>query len=148
MSHLLAFCYIYRNRDERNKCLLSSDSFAIIKNNEKKEWLLTHVHAIRLIHRKLLFFLVGGGIITSLSFFALSTGRYNPWLTLSLLFIGIYMVYYGWLGAHAIQVSTSRGSEVIQVRSISNNLREFISFVNKYLLVGEEAIEEYRQDDA
>ncbi len=132
-EEIIAFCYLYKDKDEKNKCLLTAEHLHLIKGGRHTVFELWELREVGFQHKKILAPLVSGGISASLGSIALINYFANPWLMLSICFMGVFLFYHGWRGSPTLSMVTSIKEDHFMMRSISNNLSSFIHYVNQYL---------------
>lgn len=128
-----AICYLHQINDERNKCLLTGKHLVVIRQGKTYRFLLTDILNITFDHRRLMLPLVAGGIATPFSLLAMFTQVTDPWLMLPLFFMGLFAVYWGWLGYPALIVQDSTREHDFPLKYISQNLRAFTAFANNFI---------------
>ena len=136
MPNFRAFCYLYKQGDERNKCTLTETILIITNKGIEDTYLLKDLNHAEFYEKKLLLPLIAGGIIASFGLTAYLSGYFNPWLTMSVSIAGIYSFYYGWSGTWTLTLDTSLGNKDYYLRGVSLNLKAFINYLN-YLLMEE-----------
>ncbi len=143
MSKFRAFCYLYEQGDDRNKCALTVTNLIITYKGTETNYLLKDINHVKFHEKKLLLPLIVGGIIASLGLTANLSGYYNPWLTMSLSIAGIYLFYYGWSGTWTLSLDTSLGNKDYYLRGVSLNLKAFVRYLNYLLLEETDGFNEY-----
>ena len=129
----IARCYINEDGDERNACFITSQRFIIRRRNKLHEFPLNHLITINVRQKKMLFPIVFGGIIFSLSAVALSTSYYDPYLTLFGILLGLALLYWGFTGMKALSVLEQRAETNFFLTSHSHSLEAFLHFANTYI---------------
>ena len=143
MPKFRAFCYLYKQGDERNKCALTVTNLIITHKGTETNYLLKDLNHVKFHEKKLLLPLIVGGIIASLGLTANLSGYYNPWLTMSVSIAGIYLFYYGWSDTWTLTLDTSLGNKDYYLRGVSLNLKAFVSYLNYLLLEETDGFNEY-----
>jgi len=143
MPKFRAFCYLYKQGDERNKCALTVTNLIITRKGTETNYLLKDLNHVKFHEKKLLLPLIVGGIIASFGLTANLSGYYNPWLTMSVSIAGIYLFYYGWSGTWTLTLDTSLGNKDYYLRGVSLNLKAFVSYLNYWLLEEKDSFNEY-----
>jgi len=128
-----AICYLHQIDDERNKCLLTGKYLVVIRNGKTYRFLLTDIQKIAFDHRRIMLPLIAGGIAAPFSLLAIFTHITDPWLMLPLFFMGLFAVYWGWLGYPALIVQDNIREHDFPLKYISQNLRAFAAFANNFI---------------
>lgn len=136
MPNFRAFCYLYKQGDERNKCTLTETILITTNKGIENSYLLKDLNQAEFHEKKLLLPLISGSIIASFGLTSNLSGYFNPWLTMSVSIAGIYLFYYGWSGTWTLTLDTSLGNKDYYLRGVSLNLKAFINYLN-YLLIEE-----------
>lgn len=136
-EEIKAFCYIYKDKDEGNKCLLTDQHLIVLLRNNEYVFPLNQIIGIQLENRYSMFPLILGGIVLPLSLVAIFKYLYDPWVLIYLLIIGGLSFYMGYIGHPVISV-VSRGSiyDTLPLKYISESLRSFLSFTNEAIKMG------------
>ena len=142
MPKIKAICYLYKQGDERNKCILTKTKLIITNKGIEKAYSLNDLNNAEFHEKKLLLPIIAGGIVASLGLAANLSGNYNPWLTMSVSIAGIYLFYYGWSGTWTLSLATSLGNKDYYLKGVSLNLKAFINYLN-YLLLETAGLDEY-----
>jgi len=143
MPKFRAFCYLYKQGDERNKCTLTETVLIVTNKGIEDTYLLKNLNHAEFHEKKLLLPLIAGGIIASLGLTAYLSGYFNPWLTMSVSIAGIYLFYFGWSGTWTLSLDTSLGNKDYYLKGVSLNLKAFVSYLNYLLLEEPEGFNEY-----
>lgn len=114
---IIAMSYIARQGDEKNKCFLSKSTLFIKYRGRLERYSLASIEDIQFKHKMLLFPMIAGGIIAPLSGLALLNDFGNPWALLSMLVVGLLILYYGYEGSPALSIAT--------------NIKEYDYFISK-----------------
>ena len=125
-----AICYLHQLSDERNKCLLTAKHLIVVRRGKPYSFPLLSIQKIGFDHRRVLLPLIAGGIAAPFSLVAIFTRVGDPWLLLPLFFMGLFSIYWGWLGYPALIVQDSLREHDFQLNYISQNLRAFTAFAN------------------
>jgi uncharacterized protein (DUF952 family) len=136
-EEIKAFCYIYKDKEEKNKCLLTDQHLVILLKNTENSFPLNQIVNIQLENRYSMFPLIAGGIVLPLSLVAIFNNLYDPWILIYLMIIGGLSFYMGWLGHPVISI-ISKGSinDTLHLKNISESLRTFINFTNEVVKMG------------
>lgn len=143
MPKFKAFCYLYKQGDERNKCALTVTNLIITHKGTETNYPLKDLYQVKFHEKKLLLPVIAGGIVASLGLAANLSGYYNPWLTMSVSIAGIYLFYFGWSGTWTLSLDTSLGNKDYYLKGVSLNLKAFVSYLNYLLLEEPEGFNEY-----
>lgn len=128
-----AFCYLYKVNDEKNKSLLTDHNLIIIHKGKSKNFKLADIKDLGFHSRKIMLPLLSGGIFAPLSIIAIFKSLYDPWWLLFILFISLFLFYYGWLGQKVLTVTENVHHQDFALPLISPNIKAFAGFVNKTL---------------
>lgn len=136
-EEIIAFCYIYKLKDEGYKCLLTDQNLVIILDHKENEFNLKDIQKITLESRFIMLPLLLGGIVMPFSLLALFTIDADPWIMMTLFVLGGLGFYQGWLGHPVITVTLmSKISQDLKIRYVSEPLRAFIKFANEVIKRG------------
>ncbi len=125
-----AICYLHQLNDERNKCLLTAKHLIVVRRGKNYDFPLINIQKIGFGHRRVLLPLIAGGIAAPFSMVAISTHVGDPWLLLPLFFMGLFAMYWGWMGYPALIVQDNVREHDFSLPYISQNLRAFTEFAN------------------
>jgi hypothetical protein len=139
----IAKSFIYKANDERNSCFLTDKRLVIVKRGKSYEFLLNEVLAVSLRDRKILFPIIIGGIVFSLSVVAIYTNDYNPYILLTSLLAGLAMLYFGFTGMKAISVIEPKAETNFFLLNYDPSLDHFLEFVNRYIQRHEGSVKYY-----
>lgn len=136
-AEIKAFCYLYKDKDERNKCLLTDQHLIILIKDYENIYPLHQIANIQLENRYSMFPLIAGGIMLPLSLIAIFKYLYDPWILIYILIIGGLSFYMGWLGHPVINI-VSKGSvnDTLHLKYVSESLKTFINFTNQVIKMG------------
>lgn len=134
---VVALCYIKKAGDTRNVCYLTRENLFVRFKNKLTTFSNNNILGITFEHKILLLPLITGGIITPLSIHALLHSYTNPWLLLSLMIIGLILMYFGWEGSSTITVKNSVKDYDFFIKQPTANLRAFAEFVQHYISADE-----------
>ena len=137
---ILAKCYIYERNNEENICYLSKDNLFVKNKGILSHFPLDSIMNISFKQKILLMPIIFGGIMAPLALIALFNGLYSVWLMLSLMMGGLALLYYGIEGGNTLSVQTNVKEYDFFLRSVSPNLKSFVSFVINYQHRGDEAL--------
>ena len=128
-----AFCYLEHSNDEKNKISLTGNHLVINYRNKTEDYELPQVKDITFGHRKIMLYLLSGGICVP--FTAVAYYRYflDPWPTLFLLFGGIFAIYLGWRGYQVLTIHLFGFSRDYRLNGVSINIQAFVDFALKML---------------
>ena len=128
-----AICYLYRESDDKNKCLLSEEYLTIIYRSKSYTFELSHIKQITFESRKLMFPLILGGTSSAFVLISIINNLFNPWLSLSFLFVSLIVGYFGWLGTNVLTIKEAGHHNDFMLKHISINMRSFVAYVNKMI---------------
>lgn len=132
-EEIYAFCYIGKQGDEKNKCLLSNKHLIIIRKGRPHYFPAENILDISFKQRRLLLPLVAGGIIVPFSLLLIFRNAFHTWPVLFLLFGGIFLLYFGYIGRLAITIQTIIKEYDVFVQEATPNLEAFINFANQHI---------------
>lgn len=136
---VIAYGYIKKNGDDNNVCYLSKERLFIRYKKRMTSFDNESIKGISFEHRLLLFPLVAGGIMTPLSIHALLHAYGDPWILLSLMVLGLLLMYYGWEGSSTMTIQTPIKDYDYFIHKPSANLKAFAEFVQHYISDDERA---------
>lgn len=131
-GEIKAFCYLYREGDEKNKALLTDEKFYVIHNKRIFEFQVENITNLSVNLRKLMLPLIIGGILSSFSLIAIFKDIFNPYVVLITLLSGLLALYTGWTGQWNFTVETRIKEYDFSIPSITDNLKVFIDFFNQF----------------
>lgn len=129
----IAKCYILHENDDSNRCELTDRKLLIVRKHKRQEFPVEYLKAISFNQRKLLIPIIFGGIICPLSLTGLFTGLFHPLPSLLLIIGSIFVFYFGWQGQKVLTVYYVTGHRDFEVPVITDNLRQFLEYVNLYI---------------
>jgi uncharacterized protein (DUF952 family) len=132
-NEIYAICYLHEVNDEQNKCLLTEKHLIVVRQGKSYDFPLINIQKIAFDHRRILLPLVAGGIAAPFSLVAIFTRVGDPWLLLPLFFMGLFAIYWGWLGYPALVVQDNIREHDFQLKYISQNLQAFTEFANNLI---------------
>ncbi|MGK7389705.1 MAG: hypothetical protein ACNS60_05115 [Candidatus Cyclobacteriaceae bacterium M2_1C_046] len=129
----LAKCPLKEAQDQHNYLFLTDKNFVVRINNRQFIYDINSLRSISWSTKKLLFPIVAGGIMTSLSVLAYMNGFLHPLLLLFFFITGILSFYYGFAGMPALVLHFNKNQEHYLIKNTTLYLERFTDFVNKYL---------------
>ncbi|ELR68230.1 hypothetical protein C900_00645 [Fulvivirga imtechensis AK7] len=130
---VIAFCYIGRSGDENNVCFLTRENLFVRYKKRLTSFNNNSIKEITFEHKLLLFPMVTGGIMAPLSIHALLNSFMNPWLMLSTMIAGLFLMYIGWEGTSTMTVSTNVKDYYFFIKNITPNLISFADYANVFI---------------
>lgn len=127
-SSIVAKCYLKRDNDENNVCLLTESTLVIRYKGKSDHYFIHWVKNIAFKRRIFLIPIVFGGISASLAGIGLFQYFLNPWIMLSILFTSALAIYYGIQGSMALVIITPIKEYDYFISHVSENLRAFSAF--------------------
>ncbi len=127
---IYAICYLHQANDERNKCLLTGKDLVVVRQGKTYRFPLIEIKRIAFGHRRVMLPLVAGGIVAPLSLLAIYTYHSDPWLMLPLFFLGLFALYWGWMGYPALLIKDGVREHDFQLLYISPNMQAFAAFAS------------------
>lgn len=129
-KEIIAKCYLYKDGDEKNLCLLSEETLTVILNSKKEIFFNHWIKSISFKKKKYLIPIVFGGIAASLAGLGLFQYYLNPWVMLSLMFGAALIMYYGIVGGLALTIETPIKEYDFFIGKATPNMQSFIAFAN------------------
>jgi hypothetical protein len=133
---IIAVCFLYKDGDENNKALLSTEKLYVTHKKRTHEYELGNIKDISFNHRKLMMPLIVGGIMASLGMVAVFRDYFNPYIVVSTILIGLSLFYWGWTGQLVFTVHTKIKEYDFSIPSISDNLNSFTNFLIESGILG------------
>jgi hypothetical protein len=125
-----AICFLKKNGDQSNCLYFTEDMLIIILKGRKHPTPVNQIRRISLGNKKLLGPIVTGGIIFPLSSLAFLGNISNPFLMMTLMIAGLFLLLYGFGGSAAISIETTGGTHHYFIRKTGKNLEDFIKYYN------------------
>ena len=129
----IAICYLEKDGDENNKCLLYENELKLIQDGREHQYPLDTKIDYEFAHKKWMFPFITGWILLCLSLLFIFRALLNPWLVLGVLIISIFSIYIGWEGSEVLTIRIGGQHHSIPVKSASPNLRAFLTFITAYI---------------
>lgn len=129
----IAICYLRRNQDENNACLLYEKHLTVIRKGKVTTFEVAEIQQLAVDHRKMMLPLIAGGVFSSLSVIAMAQNLFNPWIILTWFMINLLLLYLGWIGHPVLTVQQKAFHTDFPLKNKGKNLKEFINFSNDYL---------------
>jgi hypothetical protein len=136
---VLALCYLYKEGDEKNKVLLSTEKLYVVHRRRIHEYELENIKDLGFNHRKIMMPLIVGGIMASLSMVAIFKDVFNPYIVMSMVMAGLGLFYFGWTGQLFFTVTTKIKDYDFSIPAPTENLKAFIEFILDAGLLGRRA---------
>ena len=114
---------------------LSRNSLRVLdtKGAVEREIQTTLLRGLRLSHRRLLLPLVAGGVLAPLSALGLYEDLISYTLGLIMLFVGIFLAYFGFNGLPVVEIESVDFKEPVFINQTHEALQSFVAFVNYFL---------------
>ncbi len=129
-----AIVYLLAEGDDRNRALISDEHLLVIRKNKKSLFRLQDIAKLTTGHKKMLFPLFLGGIMTPFGFLSYFTNFFHPVLHLLMILSSMFLFYLGWAGRDTLTILLKDGEEIlVYLPGISKNLRAFMNYVNNFL---------------
>jgi len=126
----IAFVYLTKANDEKNRCLLTNQSLIIISKGKTHIIGLEKIRSAQFSDKIFLLPIVLGGAFGPFFFIALFNHSIHPAISLSGFLISVLAFYLGIAGKRTFRIETENDVREIFLHSISPNLKEFVSFLN------------------
>ena len=130
---ILAYVYLGREGNSRNKILLTKKQLIVIRQNKERVFDLDDIKILKITSRRLLLPMITGGIIFPFSMLSMITGYFSPYILLFTILMSIYLLYLGFSGHPVICLEIQPKEYDISIGMASKNIREFVNFVNTLL---------------
>lgn len=130
-----AFCYLEAANDEQNKILLKDNHLVVIQGGKEHKHDLLQIKKLSFKERKPMLYVLAGGIIVPFTSVAFYRNFLDPFPALFLLVLGIFCLYYGWMGYQVLVINEFTHHRDYKLKSVSTNLKEFVSFTRRHLPV-------------
>jgi hypothetical protein len=130
MSRPIASCPLADPDDQKNHLNLFASYLEVVRKGKSKKYALTPIMRLEINHRQLLGPLIGGGLLSCISFITLFS--WNKWTAL-LLVLGIGgmgLMYYGLMGVKVLTLKEDKIRYDIILPGIGEAMPAFISFYN------------------
>lgn len=128
----IAFCYLERADDEKNKCILTQRQLTVVYRGKTTLFSLDQIKDICFNQRKWLLPLIAGGITAPFMLIAIFLNLYNPWPLFVIFVLATLVFYIGWSPHPALTIRDSTKEYDFFLSDISSNLSAFVSFTNRY----------------
>ena len=132
-DRIKAICFLYKENDDKNKCLLSDETLTIIYRSRSHNFELSRIRQITFESRKLMLPLILGGTSAAFVLISILNNLFNPWLSLSFLFVSLIVAYFGWSGTNVLTIREAGHNNDFMLKHISINMRSFVTYVNKLI---------------
>jgi hypothetical protein len=99
-EHVLAECRL----SEKETLQLTNKHLCVGSAQRKRAVPLRQLQRLELSFKRLMFPLLVGGIVAPISLVALFNSLMSPLFGASLAFVGLSLLYYGWLGAYQVRL--------------------------------------------
>lgn len=130
---LIAICYLEKENDKNNRCLLSEDFLIIVRKGKITTMELSYIRSLSIESRKMMLPLIAGGVFSSLSVIAIAKGLFNPWIILIWFMLNLALFYWGWIGHGALTIELQGFHQDFPIRHKGKNLKAFVIFTNDFL---------------
>ena len=135
-SHIIAICYIEKDKDEQNKCSLSNEYLYITRKGKSYSFELDQVSSLVFKQKRLLFPLIVGGIVGSLFLIAGFNFLINIWVAMIVGLAGMLVFYYGWVGSKTLTITAKIKEYDIFINGATPPLEGFVAMVNDHFILG------------
>lgn len=131
MEPFLVSVFLDQPGDQNRQLCLSARQLVMIYKGKSQIFDIEKVLHVGVEKKKLIVPLVVGGIGTSLGMVALSVGWYHYYLNVVMIFLFFGIMYYGFLGSEAIEITEKGQNHVFLLASVTYELNEFIKFYQR-----------------
>ena len=80
-----------------------------------------------------MFPLILGGTSSAFVLISILNNLFNPWLSLSILFVSLTVGYFGWVGTNVLTIKETGHNNDFMLKHVSINMRSFVAYVNKII---------------
>ena len=130
---VLAYCYIGKQSDTTNMCYLTKENLLVKYNGKISSFDHESILGIGFEHKFLLLPLVIGGILAPFSIHALLNTYISAWILLTLMSLGLLLLYYGWEGTSTLTIKTKVKDYDFFIKQPTANLKAFASYVEHFI---------------
>ncbi len=131
--HTIAFVYLLADGDEKNKCLLTTDSIVLIRRGKAYTFEIGQVKSIHFSSKLFLFPLIFGGAIGPFFFIAILNSSFHPVISLIGFLVSLFAFYIGISGKKSFVIETVNDRKEVFLYQISDNLQEFARFADNII---------------
>lgn len=136
MDSPIAVYYLREEGDDQNRLWLTKEHLYVITKGKLRRFDLERIKQLSVEERRWWFPVVAGGILAPLSLLAILLNLYNPWWLISLLVGSLLLWYWGATQHEVLAIHQHHHRQDVPLPIVSQNLREFIRFANRYLRQG------------
>ncbi|MCC5929634.1 MAG: hypothetical protein JJU28_10345 [Cyclobacteriaceae bacterium] len=129
----LAKVYLREEGNQKYLSTFSNLNLNLFYGRKQFKYENLHLKKLETDHRKLLLPLIFGGISVPFVISAIFLSVGGPYITIPLLFIGIYLFYHGWQGSGVLIIYENNRHDVFFLPFISENIKAYIAYVNHYI---------------
>lgn len=130
MIPFLLSAFLTSDHDKTKSLELGPKHLVVTFKGKTQVFDLEKILFIGIVKKKLIIALVMGGIGTTMSMIALSAGWYNYHANLTLAFLFFGLMYYGFIGSEALEVTEKGNSHIFLMHNPSLQLKSFMKFYN------------------
>ncbi|MDN5200490.1 DUF952 domain-containing protein [Fulvivirgaceae bacterium BMA10] len=143
-STIRAICYIYKEGDDKNKCLLTDSDLKVIYKAASFNFSLKDIQEIQFKNKRLMLPLIFGGLIATFSLIAIFKNLFNPWLSLSVFISGSLICYYGYMGTNVLIIKEQSLESDFMLKHVSINILAFVKYAKKILLLDRNLLDQHK----
>ena len=129
----IAVCYLGKEGDNKNRCLLYPDHLVISKDGRDHHYDLEQHLTFGFERRKWMLPLIFGSIGSAISLLLVFRYVFNPYVTITLLLFSILAIYFGFEGSEVMVVRSKGLTNIFPIIKRSSHLLEFVHFVREYV---------------
>ncbi len=134
-EQIKAICFLYKEDDQQNRCLLGENSLNVIYRSRNYFFDLSNIKNISFETRKLMFPLILGGVSSAFIIISILKNLFNPWISLTMLVASLAISYFGWSGTNVLTIKEKGHQNDFMLKHVSINMKAFIRYVNKTLSI-------------
>ena len=127
----LAVCYLHRQGDEDNRCLLTPRQLIVVSRGKVYRFERKRIKRLAFEERRAWLPLIVGGIVAPFSLLAILLNLYNSWTMMLLFLPSLLLLYLGWFPYPVLAVHDDVKPHDFRLPSVSDNLRAFAQFFNR-----------------
>ncbi len=132
-EQIKALCFLYKENDQQNRCLLGENSLKVIYRSREYYFDLSTIKNITFETRKLMFPLIFGGVSSTFIIISILKNLFNPWISLTILVASLAISYFGWAGTNVLTIKEKGHQNDFMLKHVSINMKAFIRYVNRIL---------------
>lgn len=129
--YVLATSYFWEQDDTANRLELLPHQVDISVRGELSQFLLADLKSVRLVYRRWVGMITGGGLLSSLSLLAILSGYKPFFLLFFLLLAGLLLINLGVQGNWSMAIELAGGTRYYEVPRKHEHMEAFVQLVNR-----------------